>query len=118
MTADFLPLLIIIIFSIIFSAGTIFLSAIFGLRKPEPIKLSPYECGMQPIGGAHLRFAIKFFIVAVLFIVFDIEGVTLYPWAVIFKKLGLFGLIEMGIFIAVLFTGLLYIWLKGGLKWE
>lgn len=118
MISDFLPLLLLILFSFAFAAGTIVLSSIFGLRKPEPLKLTPYECGMHPIGRAQLRFAIKFFIVAVLFLIFDVEGITIFPWAVIFKKLGLFGLIEMGIFILIIFAGLIYIWLKGGLIWD
>jgi len=118
MMSDYLPLLLLIIFSFAFAAGTIVLSSLFGLKKPDPIKLTPYECGIPPVGKAQLRFAIKFFIVAVLFLIFDVEGLTIFPWAVIFKKLGLFGLIEMGIFILIIFAGLAYIWLKGGLIWD
>ena len=118
MIEGFIPILLLILFSFLFAAGTIFLSAIFGARKEDPIKLSPYECGIPPVGKAQLRFAIKFFIVAVLFLIFDVEGLALFPWAVIYKKLGLFGLIEMGIFIVIPLTGLIYIWLKGGLTWE
>jgi NADH-quinone oxidoreductase subunit A len=118
MMEGFLPILIFIIFSLLFAGGTVLFSFVFGLKKSNPTKLSPYECGVPPSGEAHLRFAIKFFIVAVLFLIFDVEGLTLFPWAVIYKKLGAFGLIEMGIFIAILFAGLVYIWRKGGLIWE
>ena len=118
MIEGFIPILLLITFSFFFAAGIIFLSALFGARKDDPIKLSPYECGMPPVGKAQLRFAVKYFIVAVLFLIFDVEGLALFPWAVIYKKLGLFGLIEMGIFIVILLIGLIYIWLKGGLIWD
>lgn len=95
------------------------LSAVLGPRKTAPHKLEPYESGVSlPIGTARERFSIKFYLVAILFIVFDVEAVFLFPWAVNFRQLGLFGLVEMFIFIAVLFAGFIYIVKKGALKWD
>jgi NADH-quinone oxidoreductase subunit A len=94
------------------------LSYILGRRVPTTEKLSTYECGVQPTGDARGRFSVKFYLIAILFIIFDIEVVFLYPWAVIYKKLGLFGLIEMGIFLLILLAGYFYIIKKGALKWE
>jgi NADH-quinone oxidoreductase subunit A len=94
------------------------LSYLLGRRVPTKEKLSTYECGVQPIGDARGRFSVKFYLIAILFIIFDIEVVFLYPWAVIYKKLRLFGLIEMGIFLLILLAGYFYIIKKGALKWE
>ncbi len=95
------------------------LSAVLGPQKSAPHKLEPYESGVSiPIGTARERFSIKFYLVAILFIVFDVEAVFLFPWAVNFRQLGLFGLVEMFIFIAVLFAGFIYIVKKGALKWD
>jgi len=87
-------------------------------RNPAPEKLEPYECGAPPLGSAHQRLPVKFYLVAVLFLLFDIETVFLFPWSVLFRKLGLFGLVEMGIFLGVLVLGLVYVWRKGALEWE
>ena len=92
--------------------------AIFGKRKITPQKMLPYECGMEPIGEARKPFSVKFYIVAMLFIIFDIEAVFLYPWAVIFKDLKIFGLAEMAVFIGILLVGFIYVWKKGALEWE
>lgn len=80
-------------------------------------KETTYESGVEPTGDARSRFSIKFFLVAMLFVVFDLEGVLIYPWAVMFKKLGLFGFVEMSIFIGILVVGLAYVWKKGALEW-
>jgi NADH-quinone oxidoreductase subunit A len=95
------------------------LSAVLGPSKTGPHKLTPYESGVTtPVGTARERFSIKFYLVAILFIVFDVEAVFLFPWAVNFRALGLFGLVEMFVFIAVLFAGFVYIVKKGALKWD
>lgn len=94
------------------------LSYLLGRRIPTKEKLSTYECGVEPIGDARGRFSVKFYLIAILFIIFDIEVVFLYPWAVIYRKLKLFGLIEMGIFLLILLAGYFYIIKKGALKWE
>jgi NADH-quinone oxidoreductase subunit A len=101
-----------------FAAFTLAASHFLGKRINEPAKLLPYECGITPVGSARDRFHTRFYLVAMLFIVFDIETVFLYPWAVVFKQLQVFGLIEMGIFITILLLGLVYVWGKGALEWD
>ena len=118
MLIEYLPIFIFFILAVGFALVTLFLSAIFGKRKITPQKMIPYECGMDPIGEARKRFSVRFYIVAMLFIVFDIEAVFLYPWAVIFRDLKIFGLVEMGVFIAILLVGFVYVWKKGALEWE
>jgi NADH-quinone oxidoreductase subunit A len=118
MLIEYLPIFIFFILAVGFALVTLFLSAIFGKRKITPQKMIPYECGMDPIGEARKRFSVRFYIVAMLFIVFDIEAVFLYPWAVIFRELKVFGLVEMGVFIAILLVGFVYVWKKGALEWE
>ncbi len=118
MLLDYLPILILAILAAAFAGVNIVLSFLLGPRKPNPEKLSPYECGMVPVGTARERFSVKFYLVAMLFIVFDMEIVFLYPWAVVFKQLKIFGLIEMGVFLLILLVGYFYIWTKGGLEWE
>ncbi len=118
MPSDYLPVFVFLVISVALAALIIVLSTVLVKRRPTPQKLMPYECGMDPIGTARRRFSVKFFLIAMLFIIFDIEAVFLYPWAVIFKELRLFGLIEMAIFVAVLLVGLAYIWRKGALEWD
>ncbi|MBI2339272.1 MAG: NADH-quinone oxidoreductase subunit A [Deltaproteobacteria bacterium] len=123
MDHPFLPILLVFIMAALFAGAFLGLSAILGPKKPNPSKLSVYECGLEPVGDARERFSVKFFLVAMLFILFDIEVVFLIPWAVLYKGfiaegMGLFMLIEMGIFMAILAIGLLYVWRKGGLEWK
>ncbi len=118
MLLDYLPILILAILATAFAGINIVLSFVLGPRKPNPEKLSPYECGIVPVGTARERFSVKFYLVAMLFIVFDMEIVFLYPWAVVFRQLKIFGLIEMGVFLLILLVGYFYIWMKGGLEWE
>lgn len=98
----------------------ILISTFVGPRRNNPIKGEPYECGVgkATFGGARGRFSVKFFITAMCFLVFDIETVFLYPWAVLYRKLGLTGIIEMGVFLLILLVGLIYIWKSGGLDWN
>jgi len=104
------------------ATGMVLLSWIIGYRRPTRAKLSPYECGMTPVGDARERFSVKFYLVAMLFILFDVEAVFLYPWAIILKDLkamgqGLFAISEMFIYIAIVLVGFFYIWKKGVLDW-
>jgi len=97
------------------------LSWILGPRKPTPQKLAPYECGVTPIGSARERFPVKFYLIAMLFIIFDIETVFLYPWAAIYKNtpnMIVFNLVEMAVFIGILFVGYVYVWRRGAFEWE
>ena len=94
------------------------LSHLLSVRRPTPVKQSPYESGIDPLGDTRERFSVKFYIVAILFIVFDIETIFFLPWASVFRELGLFGLIEMFVFVLVLAAGLAYAWKKGALEWD
>lgn len=116
--AAFIPILIMFVVAAGFAAVSLAASHFLGRRVNDPVKLSPYECGITPVGSARERFHTRFYLVAMLFIVFDIETVFLYPWAVVYNQLALFGLIEMGIFIAILLAGLAYVWGKGALEWD
>ena len=118
MLSQYLPILFLFLFVAGFAISTILLSKMVGPRKPSREKLSTYECGEEPIGDARKRFNIRFYIIAMLFIIFDIELVFLYPWAVLFRKLNLFGFVEMLIFVIILFLGYVYAWKKGALEWE
>jgi len=114
---SYLPILLFVLLAAGFALATLFLSSVLGPRRPSKDKLSPYECGIDPVGSARERFSVKFYLVAMLFIIFDIEIVFLYPWAVILQSLKLFGLVEMIVFLGILLIGLLYVWKKGGLEW-
>jgi len=114
---SYLPILLLALLVSGFALGTLFLSSMMGPRRPSRNKLSPYECGIDPVGSARERVPVKFYLVAMLFIIFDIEIVFLYPWAVVLNSLKLFGLVEMVFFLGILLVGLLYVWKKGGLEW-
>ena len=118
MLDTYLPILTLIVIALGFAFASILLSGLIGQKKPTAVKLAPYECCMPPVGSARERFSIKFYIIAMLFIVFDIETVFLYPWAVVSKQLHIFGLIEMGIFLLILLVGLVWVWGKGALEWD
>lgn len=118
MLGTYLPIIVLLGVAIAFGLGSIVLSSVIGEKKVTPVKVAPYECGIDPVGTARERFSIKFYLIAMLFILFDIEAVFLYPWAILYKKLGLFGLVEMGLFIVILFVGYIYVWKKGALEWE
>ena len=118
MIHSYIPLLIIFGFSAFLAFFFIAASHILGPRRETPEKLMTYECGIDPIGDARLRFSVKFFIIAIIFLVFDVEIIFLYPWAVLFRTLGVFGFIEMAVFLVVLMLGLLYVWKRGALEWE
>ena len=118
MLGAYLPILLLVLVAIGFGLVSVVMSSLIGPKKPGVVKLSPYECGCEPVGTARERFSIKFYLIAMLFILFDIEAVFLYPWAILYKKLGVFGLVEMGLFIVILFVGYIYVWKKGALEWE
>ena len=118
MFEQYFPIFVLVTVVTIMALGMLVLSYLLGRKKRTPRKLMPYECGIEPEEDARQRFPVKFYLVALMFIVFDIEVVFLYPWAVIYRQLALFGLIEMGIFILILMTGYVYILKKGALKWE
>ncbi len=115
--AQYLPLLIHFMVAGALATAIILLSWWVGYRRPTRAKLSPYECGMVPVGDARERFSVKFYLVAMLFILFDVEAVFLYPWAVILNRLKMFGFWEMLVYIAVILIGFFYVWQKGVLDW-
>ena len=116
--ARYLPLLIHFLLALVLAAVFVILSTVVGKHRPTRAKMQPYECGMPPVGDARQRFSVKFYLVAMLFILFDVEAVFLYPWAVIFRELKLFGFFEMLVYILVLLAGFFYIWKKGVLDWN
>jgi NADH-quinone oxidoreductase subunit A len=115
--ANYLPLLMHFIVAGALAGVIVLLSWIIGERKPTRAKLSPYECGMAPIGDARGRFSVKFYMVAMLFILFDVEAIFLYPWAVILKDLKMFGFWEMMVYLGIFLVGFFYVWKKGVLEW-
>ena len=115
--ANYLPLLMHFIVAGALASVIVLLSWIIGQRKPTRAKMSPYECGMAPIGDARQRFSVKFYMVAMLFILFDVEAIFLYPWAVILRELKMFGFWEMMVYIGIFLVGFFYIWKKGVLEW-
>jgi NADH-quinone oxidoreductase subunit A len=118
MLIEYLPIVVLVLLAAAFAIGSLVGSALLRPRKPNPVKLSPYECGNDPVRLPRgERFSVKFYVVAMLFIIFDIETIFLFPWAVSVRQLGLFGLIEMGIFVAMVFVAYVYIWRKGGFDW-
>lgn len=118
MLQEYLPILILIVLATGLSVLVVILGHIFGPQHPNPVKKMPYESGMRPIGPGTRRMPVHFYLVAVLFILFDIEIVFMLPWAVAFRKLGVFGFVEMLIFIVILLVGFVYIWKKGALEWK
>ncbi len=114
------PVLALALLATLFAVGSVAMSSVIGPKRYNRARLDSYECGIeptpQPVGGG--RFPVKYFITAMLFIVFDIEIIFLYPWAVQFDQLGLFGLVEMIVFIATVFVAYAYVWRRGGLDWD
>jgi NADH-quinone oxidoreductase subunit A len=114
----FLPILIMIALGIGFAAGNVFLSQFVGPSKPSPEKSAQYECGMPPVGDARQRQSVKFYLVAMIFLLFDIEVAFLYPWAIAFRDLGIIGYWQIVTFFLLLVTGYVYVWRKGIFDWS
>ncbi|GMV52700.1 MAG: NAD(P)H-quinone oxidoreductase subunit 3, chloroplastic [Chlorobi bacterium] len=118
MLENYLPLIVMIAVGLIFGLSNIFLAQWLGPRRTTRSKLTTYESGMEPIKTARERFTIKFYLVAMMFILFDIEIIFMYPWAVQFRELGMNGFIAMILFMVLLFSGYIYVWKKGTLEWD
>jgi NADH-quinone oxidoreductase subunit A len=116
--ARYIPLLIQIIVAMALAGGMILLSHLIGQHRWTPAKNSPYECGILPTGDAQQRFNVKFYMVAMLFILFDVEAIFLYPWAVIARELKMFGFWEMLVYLGLVLVGFFYIWKKGIIDWN
>jgi len=116
--SEYLPVVILAVLALLFAVLSLAVSALLRPDRPTPAKLAPYECGIEPERlPKGERFSVSFYTVAMLFIIFDVETIFLFPWAVGFRQLGLFGLIEMAIFIGLVFVAYVYVWQRGGLDW-
>ncbi|NJP05087.1 MAG: NAD(P)H-quinone oxidoreductase subunit 3 [Chloroflexaceae bacterium] len=118
MLEAYLPIFVLFLFALFVAVFVISFSALLGPQKPGERKLKPYESGMEPIGQAIRRFPVKFHVVAMLFILFDIEVVFFLPYALVFRELSVYGLAVMGVFFLILVVGFVYEWKKGALQWE
>ena len=122
MTGNYLqsyaPLLIHLLVAMGLAGAILLLSRFVGQRRPTRAKLQPYECGVQPTGDAREPFSVKFYLVAMVFILFDVEAIFLYPWAYVYRELRWFGFVEMLLYILILLAGYIYLWKKGALDWN
>ena len=119
MVTMYVPILALLVLSTLFAAGSVAVGSVVGPRRYNRAKLDAYECGIEPAPQSGPgRFPVKYYLTAMLFIVFDIEIIFLYPWAVTFANLGVFGLVEMVLFILTVFVAYAYVWRRGGLEWD
>ena len=107
-----------LLFCLGIAVGMVVMTTFLGPKRHFADKMEPFECGESPLVSPHQRFSVKFYLVAVLFVLFDIEAIFFFPWAILFRRLGVYGFIEMLLFILILGVGLLYVWKRGGLDWE
>lgn len=114
----YFPILLFIFIALAFGVVTLVISYFVQPRYPEPEKLSTYECGSEPFSDARMPFPVRYYVFAMLFVIFDIEVIFLYPWAIVFEKLGIIGLVEMLVFIALFLVAYVYAWRKGALEWD
>lgn len=116
--SEYLPILLFLIVASIVGIALLTLGSLLGPKSVNADKLSPYECGFEAFEDARMRFDVRYYLMAILFIVFDLEIAFIFPWAVVFRGIGLVGMIEMAMFIALLVVGFAYVWKKGALEWE
>ena len=115
---DYLPIILFLFIALVLSAGFIVVNFLFSPNNPDPEKLSAYECGFEPFNDSRMEFDVRFYLVAILFIIFDLEIAFLFPWAISLGKIGTFGFVSMMIFLFILTIGFIYEWKKGALDWE
>ena len=118
MIENYLPILIFLVISAGLGAVLLVLGYLLGPKRPDPEKLSPYECGFEAFEDTRMKFDVRYYLVAILFIIFDLEIAFLFPWAVSLRSIGTFGLLSMGVFLLVLVVGFVYEWKRGALEWE
>jgi NADH-quinone oxidoreductase subunit A len=122
MLENYFPILMFMLVGLAFGFAPMALgwvtSTALGANRPDPDKLSPYECGFEAFEDARMKFDVRYYLVAILFILFDLEIAFLFPWAIVLSELGWFGVISMGVFLAILVVGFVYEWMKGALEWE
>ena len=115
---DYLPIILFLVIALILSAGFILINFLLSPNNPDPEKLSAYECGFEPFNDSRMEFDVRFYLVAILFIIFDLEIAFLFPWAISLGAIGIFGFVSMMIFLFILTIGFIYEWKKGALDWE
>ena len=115
---DYLPIILFLVIALILSAGFILINFLLSPNNPDPEKLSAYECGFEPFNDSRMEFDVRFYLVAILFIIFDLEIAFLFPWAISLGTIGIFGFVSMMIFLFILTIGFIYEWKKGALDWE
>jgi NADH-quinone oxidoreductase subunit A len=118
MLAEYFPILLFILVAILVGVGPVVLGSLLGPHRPDPEKLSPYECGFEAFEDARMKFDVRYYLVAILFILFDLEIAFLFPWAVVINEIGLAGFFAMMLFLAILIVGFIYEWMRGALEWE
>jgi len=118
MLAEYFPILLFIAVGLAVGVAPMLLGRLLGPHRPDPEKLSPYECGFEPFEDARMKFDVRYYLVAILFILFDLEIAFLFPWAAVINDIGLFGFLSMMLFLAILTVGFVYEWMKGALEWE
>jgi len=118
MIFEYLPIFIFLVFALIFAGIMLGIGFTFGSNNPDPEKNSPYECGFEAFEDSRMKFDIRYYLVAILFIIFDLEIAFLFPWAIVIHQVGLIGLISMAIFLMILVVGFIYEWKKGALEWD
>ncbi len=118
MLENYLPILMFLIIGGVLGMAVPLIGFILGPRRPDPEKNSPYECGFAPFTDSRIPFDVRYYLVAIIFIIFDLETAFLVPWAVVFRKIGWYGMASMGIFLGILVIGFIYEWKKGALEWE
>lgn len=118
MLTEYFPVLLFLVVSAMVGIALIVIGNLLGPKRPQAEKNSPYECGFEAFEDARMRFDVRYYLIAILFIIFDLEIAFLFPWAIVFGKLGLVGLVDMGVFLSLLVLGFVYVWKKGALEWE
>ena len=118
MLENYFPVLLFVLVGLAVGVGPMVIGFVLGPHKPDAEKLSPYECGFEAFEDARMKFDVRYYLVAILFILFDLEIAFLFPWAVVLEEIGLFGFVAMMIFLAILVVGFVYEWMQGALDWE
>ena len=118
MLGEYLPILLFLFVAIVIAVALLVIGWLLGPKRPEAEKLSPYECGFEAFEDARMKFDVRYYLVAILFIIFDLEIAFLFPWAVVFKEIGITAIVAMAIFLGILVIGFVYEWKKGALEWE
>ena len=118
MLENYFPILLFVVIGLLVGVGPMLIGFLLGPQRPDPAKSSPYECGFEAFEDARMKFDVRYYLVAILFILFDLESAFLFPWAVVLKEIGMFGFVGMLVFLAILVVGFVYEWKKGALEWE